>query len=142
MDRLLPGMEADLSKEMGRSLKKRKIPFHLNSKALRYEKTGDGLVVDIKLARREDDFRIEFSDYGVGVAPEILPRLFDAFVTSARGKGGTGLGMAIAQNIVSNLMGGAITCTSEIGEGTSFVIDVPTVIKGTPQEAFSAGIRA
>lgn len=48
MDRLLPGMETDLSKEMGRSLKKRKIPFHLNSKALRYEKTGDGLVVDIE----------------------------------------------------------------------------------------------
>ena len=45
------------------------------------------------------------------------------------------------ETIVSNLMGGSITCTSEVGEGTSFVIDVPTVIKGTPQEAFSAGIR-
>ncbi|MCA9166005.1 MAG: FAD-dependent oxidoreductase, partial [Planctomycetales bacterium] len=45
MDRVLPGMEGELSKEMGRSLKKKKIPVHLGAKAVGYEKTKAGLVV-------------------------------------------------------------------------------------------------
>ena len=45
MDRVLPGMEADLSKEMGRSLKKKKVPVHLNTKAIGYKKVKGGLEV-------------------------------------------------------------------------------------------------
>ncbi len=47
MDRVLPGMEAELSKEMGRSLKKKKIPVHLGAKAVGYEQTKAGLVVQV-----------------------------------------------------------------------------------------------
>ena len=48
MDRVLPGMEAELSKEMGRSLKKKKVPVHLGAKAKSYKKTKDGLEVDVE----------------------------------------------------------------------------------------------
>jgi dihydrolipoamide dehydrogenase len=47
MDRVLPGMDAELSKEMGRSLKKKKIPVHLGAKAIGYEKQKGGLKVKV-----------------------------------------------------------------------------------------------
>jgi dihydrolipoamide dehydrogenase len=50
MDRVLPGMEDDLSKEMARSLKKKKIPVHLESKATGYAKSKDGLVATVESA--------------------------------------------------------------------------------------------
>ncbi|PIE22398.1 MAG: dihydrolipoyl dehydrogenase [Planctomycetota bacterium] len=48
MDRVLPGMDPELSKEMTRSLKKRKLPVHLEHKAVRYSKSGGSLVVEIE----------------------------------------------------------------------------------------------
>ncbi len=48
MDRVLPGMDAELSKEMGRSLKKKKIPVHLESKAVGFKKTKAGLSVEVE----------------------------------------------------------------------------------------------
>jgi dihydrolipoamide dehydrogenase len=48
MDRVLPGMDPELSKEMTRSLKKRKLPVHLEHKAVGYEKTANGLSVTIE----------------------------------------------------------------------------------------------
>ena len=52
-----------------------------------------------------------------------FPRLFDAFVTTGRQQGGTGLGMAISHNIIVNLLGGTISCESEPGSGATFIID-------------------
>lgn len=49
LDRVLPGMEAELSKEMGRFLKKKKIPVHLGAKAKAWRKTKDGLEVDVEI---------------------------------------------------------------------------------------------
>ena len=53
MDRVLPGMEADLSKEMGRSLKKKKVPVHLNTKATGYKKGKGGLTVTAEVNGKE-----------------------------------------------------------------------------------------
>jgi signal transduction histidine kinase/CheY-like chemotaxis protein len=78
--------------------------------------------------KNKGGYRIEFVDYGKGVARHILPRLFDAFVTSGRNQGGTGLGLAIVHNIVVNLLGGNISCESELGEGTRFLIDLPKTV--------------
>jgi len=101
---------------------------------------GEGGKIDVQLSRPElgDTFHIEFTDYGKGVPEEIFPRLFDAFVTSGRGQGGSGLGLAISQNIVVNLLGGQITCESEIGKGTKFLIDLPTVVEVEETKTLSA----
>ena len=101
---------------------------------------GEGGKIDIYLTRPDlaDSFHIEFIDYGKGVPEEILPRLFDAFVTSARAQGGTGLGLAISQNIVVNLLGGTIECQSEVGKGTKFVIDLPAVVEIEETKKLSA----
>ncbi len=56
---------------------------------------------------------------------EILPRIFDPFVTSKRGQGGSGLGTHIIYNLVVQLLKGRISCASEPGNGAQFHIRLP-----------------
>jgi signal transduction histidine kinase len=66
--------------------------------------------------------RIEVSDEGAGIAPADLPRVFDPFFTTRRG--GSGLGLALARNIIDGL-GGTINVTSQLQTGTTVQIDLP-----------------
>ncbi len=59
MDRVLPGMEDDLSKEMGRSLKKKKIDVHLKAKATGYQKTKKGLEVTVEVDGKKETFECD-----------------------------------------------------------------------------------
>ena len=52
-------------------------------------------------------------------------KVFDPFVTTKRGQGGTGLGLNIVYNIVTQTMGGMIKCESEEGQGAKFIISLP-----------------
>lgn len=67
------------------------------------------------------------SDTGVGIAPDHLPYIFDRFyrVDEARSSEGIGLGLAIAQEI-AQAHGGAISCESEPGKGTTFTVQLAT----------------
>jgi signal transduction histidine kinase len=69
---------------------------------------GTGGRVEIVVAaegRRPDErFVITVSDFGRGIAADDLPRIFEPFFTTGRGRGGTGLGMAIVQNIVTTAL--------------------------------------
>lgn len=78
----------------------------------------------VKLRTRRDGERavIDVEDDGVGIAPEILPRLFDPFVSTK--EGGNGLGLALTQEIVRE-HGGTLDVTSTLGEGTTFTLRVP-----------------
>src|SRR5437867_3053224 len=77
---------------------------------------GTGGKVEIVLAAdqggKDPCFRLMVRDFGQGIPPENLPRVFDAFFTTGRGKGGTGLGMAIVHNIVTELLTGTIAIES------------------------------
>ncbi|MEQ8315821.1 MAG: PAS domain-containing protein [Phycisphaerales bacterium] len=70
--------------------------------------------------------RFEVEDTGVGMTPQELDRVFEAFAQADAGKhaGGTGLGLAISRNIVAAL-GGEIEATSEPGIGSRFRFDIP-----------------
>jgi two-component system sensor histidine kinase CpxA len=72
--------------------------------------------------------RIEISDHGPGVPPEMLTRLFEPFVrvdeARERSGGGYGLGLAIADRAV-RLHGGTITATNPPGGGLGVTIDLP-----------------
>ncbi len=81
---------------------------------------------EIRIATKMDRGRvaIEIRDTGVGIPPENIPRIFDAFFTTKEMGIGTGLGLAISQRIVT-LMGGEIAVESEVGRGTAFRVLLP-----------------
>jgi signal transduction histidine kinase len=101
---------------------------------------GSGGKLDIRITEVPTGYRLEFEDYGAGIAAEVEKNMFEPFVTSARGKGGTGLGLAISHNIVTNLLRGAIKVQSQRGSGTKFTIEVPRVVPGEPRSA-EQGLR-
>jgi signal transduction histidine kinase len=68
------------------------------------------------------------SDNGRGIAPENLARIYDPFFTTKRGEGGSGLGLHIVFNIVTERLRGRITCQSVLGTGTSFTATIPMQI--------------
>lgn len=68
--------------------------------------------------------RIVVEDTGMGIAPEILPRIFDPWFTTKGGKGGSGLGLTSVKRTVEEL-GGAILVKSEPGKGSRFELVLP-----------------
>ena len=76
----------------------------------------------IRTERQKKDAVIQISDTGSGIAPDKLPRIFDAYY-SGRPQG-TGLGLATVRKIV-HAHNGTIAVTSELGKGTSFTIKLP-----------------
>ncbi|ETW96698.1 MAG: hypothetical protein ETSY2_45960, partial [Candidatus Entotheonella gemina] len=67
---------------------------------------------------------VEVEDTGAGIPPEALDTIFDPFVQTESSHKGTGLGLAICQQFVK-LMGGQITVTSTLGQGTCFAFELP-----------------
>jgi signal transduction histidine kinase len=82
-------------------------------------------VISIEVSWREPNVHLEFSDNGQGMAPEVLQHLFEPFFTTKRGSGGTGLGLTVVYNLVTQRLGGSISCRSAPGQGTSFRIIFP-----------------
>lgn len=80
--------------------------------------------VCVRTRRRDNRVTITIQDRGVGMAAEEMTHIFDPYFTTRRG--GTGLGLPIAKNIIEGL-GGAIAVSSRPGEGTDIQIDLPLV---------------
>lgn len=74
---------------------------------------------------KPDQLLLLFSDNGVGMSPETLARVFEPFFTTRLGLGGSGLGMHIVYNIVTDLLGGDIRLESELRCGTTVIIQLP-----------------
>ncbi|MGL1862724.1 MAG: ABC transporter substrate-binding protein [Pseudodesulfovibrio sp.] len=72
-----------------------------------------------------DTVTFTFSDDGVGIAPEFKEKVFEPFHTTRRNQGGTGLGLHIVFNTVTQLLGGTIHMDSTLGEGTTYTISMP-----------------
>jgi signal transduction histidine kinase len=91
--------------------------------------SGVGGRVDILLSAANiqptPTFTLTVRDYGHGIAPENLEKVFEPFFTTGRSKGGTGLGLAIVHNIVTAALKGEITLNSTPGEGSTFHITFP-----------------
>jgi two-component system, NtrC family, sensor kinase len=68
--------------------------------------------------------KLIFKDNGKGMPTEVLVRIFDPFFTTKRGAGGTGLGMHIVYNLVTQQLGGSIVAQSVFGEGTTFLLEM------------------
>lgn len=94
--------------------------------ALRYSPTGS--TVEIKVSERGGDITCEVSDAGPGIPAQHLPFVFERFYRADssrdRKSGGAGLGLAIAQSLVS-AMGGSIDASSVEGQGTTICFSLP-----------------
>ena len=95
--------------------------------------TPDGGRIEITTASQADDFLLTMTDSGVGIDPELLPRIFDAFekgarraATHAKGTtGGLGLGLTISKAL-TDLHHGKLTAVSEgPGKGAAFILCLP-----------------
>jgi signal transduction histidine kinase len=85
---------------------------------------GTGGEVEIVIAA-DSGFVLTVRDFGGGIAPDDVPRVFDPFFTTGRTRGGTGLGLAIVRGLVVDGMSGTIQLSSEVGTGTTIVIRLP-----------------
>jgi two-component system, NtrC family, sensor kinase len=68
---------------------------------------------------------IEIADTGHGIPDDLLPRIFEPWVSTKKPGRGTGLGLALARDVIS-AHGGTITVNSSVGRGTTFTIELPS----------------
>ncbi|HQV73676.1 MAG TPA: HAMP domain-containing sensor histidine kinase, partial [Dokdonella sp.] len=73
--------------------------------------------IGITVARHGKTIAIEYEDNGVGMDEVACARIFDPFFTTRRGSGGSGLGMHIVYNLVTQVLGGTIVVDSAPGAG-------------------------
>jgi signal transduction histidine kinase len=88
--------------------------------AVQFMPEGGTLEVSTRIGA--DEVQIEITDSGPGITPELLPTIFDPFVTHR--EHGTGLGLTVAQEIAQQ-HGGHVEARSEVGKGASFVFHFP-----------------
>ncbi len=101
---------------------------NLLSNASKY--TDKGGLINLAV-RREDDFAIlTVTDTGIGIAPELLPHIFDLFTQAARSldrsEGGMGIGLCLVKRLVE-LHGGTVAAQSTAGRGSLFTVRLPLV---------------
>lgn len=108
--------------------------------------TNAGGHVRVSIERGEGQVRIYVRDDGTGIAPELLPKVFEAFVQSEntlhRTRGGLGLGLALVRGI-AELHGGTVHARSEgTGKGAEFVVALPTAAPPAAGDAPPTGSEA
>jgi PAS domain S-box-containing protein len=81
--------------------------------------------VTINVTPSVEHLTIDVIDDGAGIQPDHLGRVFDPFFTTARTRGGTGLGLHIVHNLVVNRLGGSVAMHSLVGEGSRLRIQLP-----------------
>lgn len=101
----------------------------MNSLTHGYEKGQSGSIfINIDVPAESEEFIIKFTDDGKGIGEDDLKKIFDPFFTTKRGDGGTGLGLNIVFNIITQTLQGSIICESKEGKGASFIINLPFIV--------------
>ncbi|MCR5089138.1 MAG: response regulator [Oscillospiraceae bacterium] len=113
-------------------LRLNQVLLNLLSNAIKYTPDGGTVTLDVRqeASSRGEDYVltcIRVADTGIGMSPEFLKTIFDAFTreesTGCHKAQGTGLGMAITKRIV-DAMGGSIEVNSELGHGSTFLVEL------------------
>src|SRR5437764_2226884 len=84
----------------------------------------------VEASQSAGDVDILVADDGMGMSEETQRRALDPFFTTRRNEGGTGLGLHIIFNLVTQQLGGRMMLESRLGQGTTFRIIMPKVAKG------------
>ncbi len=128
-----PSHPSMVSGDMGRV---RQIITNLCGNAIKFTESGH-VLIDVSGVRKDGVFFAEISvtDTGIGIPEKHLDRIFEEFTqaesSTTRRFGGTGLGLAISKRLAC-AMGGDISVTSKVGEGSTFNVSLPLMVSVTP----------
>ncbi|MEH0020482.1 MAG: response regulator [Desulfobacter sp.] len=86
--------------------------------------------IDIDIVRDKEMLRFVYRDNGVGMDKAGIEKAFDPFFTTMRGKGGTGLGMSIVFNLVTQTLKGTVVLDSNLGNGVTVTMTFPELAEG------------
>ena len=102
---------------------------NLVSNALKFTR-GDG-VISVFVGREADDAVLRVTDKGIGIPPDMLPKIFDLFVqahqTIDRTRGGLGIGLTLVRRLAELHGGGVHAASDGDGRGSTFTVRMPTV---------------
>jgi signal transduction histidine kinase/CheY-like chemotaxis protein len=124
----------------GDAVRLEQVVMNLVGNALKFT-PADG-TIELTLAEESDECVMHVKDSGIGISPELLPRVFDLFtqahVTTDRSKGGLGIGLTLVRSLVE-LHGGAIEARSAgLRHGSEFVVRLPRAQGAEPPIAVEA----
>lgn len=125
--RLIPEFPDEPVWVQGDASRLEQVLVNLLTNAIKF--TKDQGEIWLKVAREGEEAVIRVKDSGIGIAPEMLPRVFDLFAQASQGldrsRGGLGIGLTLVRRIVE-LHGGTASVTSAgIGSGSEFVVRLP-----------------
>jgi len=90
---------------------------------------GSGGFIQMTASKVGKELEIYYQDDGVGMDENVVSKIFEPFFTTIRGSGGTGLGMYMTYNIVTQRLGGKIEIKSDIDKGMHCIIRIPLIVK-------------
>ncbi|WP_164821243.1 sensor histidine kinase [Paenibacillus koleovorans] len=98
----------------------------MNSIIHAYSPQEEGqITLSLSRSNNHSELVLLYRDNGKGMSPEVAEQIFNPFFTTNRSGGGTGLGMHIVYNLVTQSLGGTIQCESTLEVGTTFRITIP-----------------
>lgn len=122
-DRSMVTLQCDTDFEFkGNPLLIKHIFFNLLKNSIYYVKAANKGNITIKTSIVDERHILSFKDTGAGIAPDILPHIFDKFYS--RTKYGTGIGLAFCKAVMEGV-GGDIICKSQYGAYTEFILNFP-----------------
>lgn len=96
----------------------------MNSKIHAFQNTNNGEIT-INVIEDSNQLNIIYQDNGVGIDESIKHKVFEPFVTTKRGEGGSGLGLHLVYNLVTQALGGSIQLNTPSKQGVIFEIKLP-----------------
>ena len=105
----------------------RQVFVNIIDNALKYSDSGDKVTVTAEL--RQDKLTVCIADTGIGIRPEDLPKVKTKFYKANSTRRGSGIGLAVADEIV-RMHEGTLDVTSKLGEGTTVTITLPLMKEG------------
>jgi signal transduction histidine kinase len=94
-----------------------------------FDSNPEGAKITTTISMLDKGLQFTYSDNGKGVDETVKDKIFEPFVTTKRNAGGTGLGMNIVYNLVTQKLEGSILMRSEMGQGTKFELYLPYIEK-------------
>jgi PAS domain S-box-containing protein len=114
------------------------VVVNLIANAAKY--TVDEGRISLSVQQEDEECVVRVRDTGIGISPELLPRIFDLFTQAERSlersQGGLGIGLALVRGLVE-LHRGRVEAYSSLGQGSEFVVRLPVELSAAPQSSLT-----